>query len=53
MNIAIKRKIDTLNRITIPKFLLKELNINSGDELEIYVNVDNEIVLKKVSKDKE
>jgi AbrB family transcriptional regulator (stage V sporulation protein T) len=53
IEIPLKRKVDNLNRVTIPKIILNELKINSGDELEIYLNVNNEIVLKKIVKDKE
>lgn len=46
------RKIDALNRITIPKEILQKLNISSGDELEIIVNDNDEIVLAQASRNK-
>ena len=46
------RKIDTLNRISIPKEILRKLNISSGDELEIIVNENDEIVLSQASRNK-
>ncbi|MBE6148758.1 MAG: AbrB/MazE/SpoVT family DNA-binding domain-containing protein [Firmicutes bacterium] len=48
-NTGVIRKIDELGRIVIPKELRKVLNINSGDDLEIYVD-DQKIVLKKYSR---
>ena len=42
------RKIDDLGRIVIPKEIRKVLKIESGDDLEIYVD-NNSIILKKYS----
>ena len=47
-NTGVVRKIDELGRIVIPKEIRKVLKINSGDDLQIYI--DNEsIILKKYS----
>lgn len=48
-NSGIIRKIDNLGRIVLPKELRYALNINSGDDFEIYINGE-EIILKKYSK---
>ena len=45
-NTGMIRKIDELGRIVIPKETRNVLKINSGDDLEIYVDNDS-IVLKK------
>ena len=45
-NSGIIRKIDNLGRIVLPKELRYALNINSGDDFEIYINGE-EIILKK------
>src|SRR5574344_374708 len=44
---GIVRKIDDLGRIVIPKEIRKSLRIREGDPLEIYVEKDGEIVLRK------
>jgi len=44
---GIVRKVDELGRIVLPKELRNTLNINEKDPLEIYVDEDNKIVLKK------
>ena len=43
---VLKKRIDELGRIVIPKQIRNSLKINSFDELEIYVESEN-IVLKK------
>lgn len=43
---VLKKRIDELGRIVIPKQIRNSLKINSFDELEIYVKNEN-IVLKK------
>ncbi|MBQ4061144.1 MAG: AbrB/MazE/SpoVT family DNA-binding domain-containing protein, partial [Bacilli bacterium] len=43
-----KRKIDELGRIVIPKEIRKSLKLNMGDSLEIYIE-DNKISLRKYS----
>ena len=45
---GIIRRIDDLGRIVIPKELRRNLRINNGDSLEIFVDMDN-IILKKYS----
>ena len=42
------RKIDSLGRIVIPKEIRRNLRINDGDSLEIYIYND-ELLLKKYS----
>ena len=44
---GIIRKIDDLGRIVIPKEIRKSLRIREGDPLEIYIEKDGEIVLRK------
>ena len=44
---GIIRKIDDLGRIVIPKEIRKSLHIREGDPLEIYIEKDGEIVLRK------
>jgi len=44
---GIVRKIDDLGRIVLPKELRKTMNINVKDPLEIFVENDGSIVLKK------
>lgn len=44
---GIIRKIDDLGRIVIPKEMRKTLRIREGDSLEIYVERNGEIVLKR------
>jgi transcriptional pleiotropic regulator of transition state genes len=41
------RKLDSLGRIVLPKSLRKELNINEGDDIEMYVDEDGNVVLDK------
>ena len=45
---GIVRCIDGLGRIVLPKEMRKCMNIDSGDELEIFVEEDR-IILKKYS----
>ena len=45
---GIVRKIDDLGRIVIPKEIRKNLKINEGDNIEIFVDT-NDVVLKKYS----
>ena len=44
---GIVRKVDELGRIVLPKELRVTLNIKEKDPLEIYVDDDGRIVLKK------
>ena len=41
------RQLDSLGRIVLPKSLRKELNINEGDDIEMYVDDDGNVVLDK------
>lgn len=41
------RKLDSLGRIVLPKSLRKELNIKEGDDIEMYVDDDGNVVLDK------
>ena len=43
------RKLDELGRVVIPKEIRKNLRINEGDMVEIYVDGTDEVVLKKHS----
>ncbi len=43
---GVVRKIDELGRIVVPKEIRRTLNINDGEEVEIFVD-NNSIVLKK------
>lgn len=44
---GIIRKIDQLGRVVLPKELRQTLSIETGDSLAIFVNDDDEIILKK------
>jgi AbrB family transcriptional regulator, transcriptional pleiotropic regulator of transition state genes len=44
---GIVRKVDELGRIVLPKELRVILNINEKDPLEIFVDEENRIILKK------
>lgn len=46
---GIIRRIDELGRIVIPKEIRKSLRIKEGESLEIFVDVDENIILKKHS----
>lgn len=41
------KRIDNLGRLVIPKKIRDELNINTGDCIEMSVNHKNHIILKK------
>ena len=43
------RRIDELGRIVIPKEIRKNLRIKEGESLEIYVDNEDRIILKKYS----
>ena len=49
MRSAMVRKVDELGRVVIPKEMRRVLNIKSGSSVELDVNENNEIVLKKFS----
>ena len=44
---GIVRKIDQHGRIVLPKELRQTLSLEEGDSLAIYVDDDDEIILKK------
>ena len=46
---GIVRRIDNLGRIVIPKEIRKTLRIQNGDNLEIFVDGNDNILLKKYS----
>lgn len=43
------RRIDELGRVVIPKEIRKTMRLKVGEELEIYVEGENELVFKKYS----
>jgi AbrB family transcriptional regulator (stage V sporulation protein T) len=46
---GIVRKIDELGRIVVPKEIRRTLRIHEGDPMEIFVDHDGEIMLRKYS----
>lgn len=46
---GVVRRIDTLGRIVIPKEVRRNLHIRNGDSLEIFVDTEGEVILKKHS----
>ena len=46
---GIVRRIDDLGRVVIPKEIRRNMRIREGDPLEIFVDRDNQIILKKYS----
>lgn len=46
---GIVRRIDNLGRIVIPKEIRRTMNIREGDPLEIFVEINGEIIFKKYS----
>ena len=44
---GIVRKIDELGRVVIPMELRKTFDLNEGTPMEIFVDVNGEIILKK------
>ena len=46
---GIVRRIDDLGRVVIPKEIRRTLNIKEGDPLEIYLDGDGGVVLRKYS----
>ena len=46
---GIVRRIDELGRIVVPKELRRTLRIREGDSVEIYVDENGNIVLRKYS----
>ena len=49
MKSGIVRRIDELGRVVIPKEIRKTMRIREGEELEIFVDDDKNLVLKKYS----
>lgn len=43
------RKIDNLGRIVIPREIRKLLDLNTADEMEIFVGENNEVVFRKTN----
>ncbi|NLX76388.1 MAG: AbrB/MazE/SpoVT family DNA-binding domain-containing protein [Clostridiaceae bacterium] len=41
------RKLDALGRIVLPKSLRKQLNINEGDSMEMFIDDEGNVVLDK------
>lgn len=46
---GIVRRIDDLGRVVIPKEIRRTMRIREGDPLEIYTEVDGEVIFKKYS----
>ena len=46
---GIVRRIDDLGSVVIPKEIRRTLRIREGDPLEIFVDRDGEVILKKYS----
>lgn len=46
---GIVRRIDDLGRVVIPKEIRRTMRIREGEPLEIYVDKDGEVILKKYS----
>lgn len=44
---GIVRRIDELGRIVVPKEIRKNLRLKEGENLEIFVDTDNNLILKK------
>lgn len=49
MKKGVIRRVDSLGRIVIPIHLRKILNINENDNIEMLINNDEELILKKYS----
>ena len=46
---GVVRRIDELGRIVIPKEIRKTMRIREGENIEIYTDTNDEIVLRKYS----
>ena len=46
---GIVRRIDDLGRVVIPKEIRRTLRIREGDPLEIYTDINGEVIFKKYS----
>ena len=42
------RHLDSISRIAIPKEIRQEIELLEGDKVEVRLNENNEIVIKKV-----
>lgn len=49
MSCGMVRKVDELGRVVIPKEMRRILNIKTGSSIEMVINDENEVVLKKFS----
>lgn len=49
MSCGMVRKVDELGRVVIPKEMRRVLNIKTGSSIEMIINDENEVVLKKFS----
>ncbi|NCB48310.1 MAG: AbrB/MazE/SpoVT family DNA-binding domain-containing protein [Clostridia bacterium] len=49
MSCGMVRKVDELGRVVIPKEMRRILNIKTGSSIEMIINDENEVVLKKFS----
>lgn len=49
MAVGMVRKVDELGRVVIPKEMRRILNIKTGSSIEMFINNDNQVVLKKFS----
>ena len=43
------RRVDDLGRVVIPKSIRRELHIDYGEPLEIYIKGEDEVIFKKYS----
>lgn len=46
----IVRRVDDIGRIVIPNNVRKQLNIEEGDPFELWLDENNNIILKKYKK---
>lgn len=51
--LSVVRRIDDLGRIVIPKEIRKTLELDDGDPMEMWLDKDNNLVLKKYNPDEE
>ena len=49
MGCGMVRKVDELGRVVIPKEMRRILNIKTGSSIEMFINDNNQVVLKKFS----
>ena len=45
------RQLDWLGKIAIPKDIREYIELQEGNKVEIYLNENNEIVIRKVDED--